>query len=102
MSWQAASYVLVALTVLAVIACMSRSSFGRALYRCGHLTNDPASNAFSVFCYRQGKFLGAESVNKAQDHMAVRKLLGAGITLTPEQAADPAFDLRAAGAQAGR
>lgn len=63
---------------------------------------DPASNAFSVFCYRDGKFLGAESVNKAQDHMAVRKILGAGGAVTPEQAADPAFDLRAAGATAGR
>ena len=66
------------------------------------LRGDPASNAFSVFCYRGGKFLGAESVNKAQDHMAVRKLLGANIELTPEQAADPAYGLRAAGAKAGR
>lgn len=56
----------------------------------------PEDNAWSVFCYRDGVFLGAESVNKAQDHMAVRKLLAAGVHLTPEQAADGAFDLKAA------
>ena len=36
-----------------------------------------------------------ESVNRAGDHAAAKRILATGKTLTPEQAADPAFDLRA-------
>ncbi|MFC6047613.1 oxidoreductase C-terminal domain-containing protein, partial [Methylobacterium hispanicum] len=36
-----------------------------------------------------------ESVNRAGDHMLARRLLAAGTPLTPEQAADPGFDLKA-------
>ncbi|WP_151447412.1 NAD(P)/FAD-dependent oxidoreductase [Lacisediminimonas profundi] len=59
-------------------------------------------NAWSVFCFRDGVFLGAESVNRSPDHLAVRKLLGAGIAITPEQAADPDYDLKQAAAAAGK
>lgn len=59
------------------------------------LRGDPASRAFSVFCFRGPTLLGIESVNRAADHMFGRRLLAAGETVTPEEAADPAFDLKA-------
>lgn len=51
---------------------------------------------FSVFCYREGKLLGIESINRPADHAHARRLLTAGRQVTPEQAADDSFDLRAA------
>jgi len=54
------------------------------------------SGDFSVFCYRDGKLLGVESVNRPADHAHARRLLAAGRQVTPEQAADDGFDLRAA------
>lgn len=56
----------------------------------------PRDNSFSVFCYKGEQLLAVESVNRAGDHVAGRKILGAGGNITPAQAADPAFDLRAA------
>ncbi|TXM59609.1 pyridine nucleotide-disulfide oxidoreductase, partial [Methylobacterium sp. WL12] len=35
-----------------------------------------------------------ESINRAGDHMIARRILGAGRTPTPAQAADPTFDLK--------
>ncbi|MGL5114892.1 MAG: NAD(P)/FAD-dependent oxidoreductase, partial [Beijerinckiaceae bacterium] len=57
---------------------------------------DPASGAFSVFGFSGGWLRAVESVNKPADHMAARKLLGLGRSITPEQASDRDFDLRAA------
>jgi 3-phenylpropionate/trans-cinnamate dioxygenase ferredoxin reductase subunit len=37
-----------------------------------------------------------ESVNQPLDHILARKLLASGASLTPEQAADPGFDLKGA------
>src|SRR5438105_3130595 len=54
------------------------------------------SGEFSVFCYRAGELLGIESVNRPADHAHARRLLSAGRQVTPEQAADDSFDLRAA------
>jgi 3-phenylpropionate/trans-cinnamate dioxygenase ferredoxin reductase subunit len=54
------------------------------------------SGEFSVFCYRAGELLGIESVNRPADHAHARRLLSAGRPVTPEQAADDSFDLRAA------
>lgn len=51
---------------------------------------------FSVFCYKAGALLGIESVNRPADHAQARRLLAAGRQVTPEQAADASFDLRAA------
>ncbi|WP_336487861.1 NAD(P)/FAD-dependent oxidoreductase [Methylobacterium nigriterrae] len=51
--------------------------------------------AFSVFRFRDGALSGVESVNRAADHMIARRLLAAGTPLTPAQAADPGFDLKA-------
>lgn len=59
------------------------------------LRGDPAARAFSVFCFRGDTLVGIESINKAADHMFGRRLLAAGESLTPEQAGDPGFDLKA-------
>lgn len=56
---------------------------------------DIASGAFSIFCFRDGRLAGVESVNKAADHMIARRLLSSGAALSPEEAAEPAFDLKA-------
>ncbi len=52
-------------------------------------------SAFSVFRFRDGRLSAVESVNRAGDHMIARRLLSAGTPLTPDQAADPALDLKA-------
>ena len=49
--------------------------------------------AFSVLYYRAGKLVSADSVNNAKEHLLVRKLLDAGVSPTPEQAGDTAFDV---------
>ncbi|GAA0580548.1 FAD-dependent oxidoreductase [Craurococcus roseus] len=63
---------------------------------------DPAAGAFSVFCFRGGRLAGVESANRPLDHVFARKLLANGADLTPEQAADPGFDLKALAAAAPR
>jgi 3-phenylpropionate/trans-cinnamate dioxygenase ferredoxin reductase subunit len=60
------------------------------------LRGSAESGEFSVFCYRDGTLLGVESVNRPADHAHARRLLSAGRQVTPEQAADDSFDLRAA------
>ncbi len=64
---------------------------------CDHtvIRGDVAARAFSVFCFRNGKLAGIESVNRAADHMFGRRLLAANESVTPEEAADLAFDLKA-------
>jgi 3-phenylpropionate/trans-cinnamate dioxygenase ferredoxin reductase component len=57
---------------------------------------DREQGQFSAFCYRDGHLVGIESVNRAGDHMFGRRLLGAGGSITPEQAADLSFDLKSA------
>jgi 3-phenylpropionate/trans-cinnamate dioxygenase ferredoxin reductase component len=57
---------------------------------------DRAQGQFSAFCYKAGRLAGIESVNRAGDHMFGRRLLGAGGSITPEQAGDPGFDLKSA------
>lgn len=51
--------------------------------------------AFSVFCFAGDRLLGVESVNRTRDHMAARKLLAAGKSLSRDECADPAVDLKA-------
>ena len=57
---------------------------------------DREQGQFSAFCYKGNQLLGIESVNRAGDHMFGRRLLGAGGSIMPEQAADPGFDLKKA------
>jgi 3-phenylpropionate/trans-cinnamate dioxygenase ferredoxin reductase subunit len=60
------------------------------------IRGDVETGEFSVFCYRNHELLGIESINKPADHAHARRLLAAGRQVTPEQAADASFDLRAA------
>lgn len=53
-----------------------------------------ANGKFSVFHYREGKLLAIDSVNRPVDYMQGRRLLGAGLSPTPAQVADAAFDLK--------
>jgi 3-phenylpropionate/trans-cinnamate dioxygenase ferredoxin reductase subunit len=57
---------------------------------------DAGQGSFSAFCYKAGRLVGVESVNRASDHVFGRKILGLNRSITPEQAADMSFDLKAA------
>jgi 3-phenylpropionate/trans-cinnamate dioxygenase ferredoxin reductase subunit len=57
---------------------------------------DRGARSFSAFCYKAGQLVGIESVNRAGDHVFGRKVLGLNRSVTPEQAADLSFDLKAA------
>jgi len=52
------------------------------------------SGQFSVFYYRQEKLCAVDSVSRAGDQMAARRLIGSGISPSPEQAADLSFDFK--------
>ena len=56
---------------------------------------DPATRAFATFGFRNGKLAVVETVNRVGDHAAARRIIGTEKVVTPEDAADPAFDLRA-------
>jgi 3-phenylpropionate/trans-cinnamate dioxygenase ferredoxin reductase subunit len=62
------------------------------------LRGRPDSGAYSAFCYAGDTLLGVESVNRPADHAHARRLLSASRQITPDQAADLSFDLRAAAA----
>jgi hypothetical protein len=57
------------------------------------MRGDPATRAFSTFGFREGKLAAVESVNRAGDHAAAKRIIGTTKTLTPEEAADrlPSF-----------
>jgi 3-phenylpropionate/trans-cinnamate dioxygenase ferredoxin reductase subunit len=57
------------------------------------LRGDVANYRFSAFYFRGDTFLGADSLNAVQDHNAARRILDRGLTLSPEQVADPTFDI---------
>jgi 3-phenylpropionate/trans-cinnamate dioxygenase ferredoxin reductase subunit len=57
---------------------------------------DPETRKFSVFYYRAGKLCAVDSVNRPADHLAARKLIGAHVNVSPDQAKDEDFDLKAA------
>jgi 3-phenylpropionate/trans-cinnamate dioxygenase ferredoxin reductase subunit len=59
------------------------------------LRGDPETRAFSTFGFRDGRLAVVESVNRAGDHAAAKRIIGTPKTMTPEDAANPAFDLRA-------
>jgi 3-phenylpropionate/trans-cinnamate dioxygenase ferredoxin reductase subunit len=56
---------------------------------------EPESRKFSIFYFRDGRLVAVDSINRPGDHLAGRKLIGAGTPITPEQAADPSVDLKA-------
>jgi len=49
---------------------------------------------FSLFYFRKGILLGADSINRPADHMACRKILENRIDIRPSEAGDLNFDLR--------
>ena len=49
-----------------------------------------------MFCYKEGRLQGVESINRPAEHAHSRRLLAADRQVTPDQAADLSFDLRAA------
>ncbi len=63
------------------------------------LRGDMESGQFSVFCYKDGRLLGVESINRPADHAIARRILSAGREVTPDEAADAGFDLRTAAAR---
>jgi len=48
---------------------------------------------FSVYHFKDSQLLAVDSVNASKDHLQARKLLDAGVSPTPGQVADTAFDL---------
>jgi 3-phenylpropionate/trans-cinnamate dioxygenase ferredoxin reductase subunit len=56
---------------------------------------DADSRQFSVFCFNGDRLIGVESVNRSADHAMARRLLAGDPRLSPEQAADESYDLRA-------
>ena len=61
----------------------------------GDMAGDINVASFSVFHYRQGRLIAADSVNAGKDHLAVRKLLDAQVSPTPAQLADSSCELAA-------
>jgi 3-phenylpropionate/trans-cinnamate dioxygenase ferredoxin reductase component len=49
---------------------------------------------FSVFYYRQGKLVAVDSLNRAGDQMAARRLIAAGTSPSPDQIRDMSFDFK--------
>lgn len=49
---------------------------------------------FSVFYFRERRLLGIDSVNRPADHLAARKLIAAGRSISPEQASDESISLK--------
>jgi 3-phenylpropionate/trans-cinnamate dioxygenase ferredoxin reductase subunit len=54
---------------------------------------DMAGASFSVYHFRAGSLIAVDSINSAKDHLQARKLMDAGVSPTPVQAADTSFDL---------
>jgi 3-phenylpropionate/trans-cinnamate dioxygenase ferredoxin reductase subunit len=50
--------------------------------------------AFSAFYFRAGRLIAVDSLNRIQDHMQAKRLLDHDVWPTPEQAADPLFELQ--------
>jgi 3-phenylpropionate/trans-cinnamate dioxygenase ferredoxin reductase subunit len=57
---------------------------------------DPGARKFSVFYFRGGALKAVDSINRPADHLAARRLIAGRRPITPAQAADEAFDLKAA------
>jgi 3-phenylpropionate/trans-cinnamate dioxygenase ferredoxin reductase component len=50
--------------------------------------------AFSAFYFQTRRLIAVDSLSRIQDHMQAKRLLDHGLSPTPEQAADPAFELQ--------
>jgi 3-phenylpropionate/trans-cinnamate dioxygenase ferredoxin reductase subunit len=54
-----------------------------------------SADAFSVWCFADDRLVGVESVNSVKDHLTARKILAAGVPLTPAEVAAEGFDPKA-------
>lgn len=52
------------------------------------------SGQFSIFYYKQDRLCAVDSINRAGDQMAARRLIGGGISPSPDQATDLSFDFK--------
>lgn len=50
--------------------------------------------AFSAFYFQARRLIAVDSLNRVQDHMQAKRLLDHGLSPTPEQVADPLFELQ--------
>jgi 3-phenylpropionate/trans-cinnamate dioxygenase ferredoxin reductase subunit len=57
---------------------------------------DRDEGSFSAFCYKFGRLVGIESINRASDHVFGRRILALNRSIEPEQVADTSFDLKVA------
>jgi 3-phenylpropionate/trans-cinnamate dioxygenase ferredoxin reductase component len=51
------------------------------------------SGSFSVYHFKAGKLIAADSINATKDHLQARKLLDAGVSPSRDQISDLQFDL---------
>ncbi|WP_066947943.1 NAD(P)/FAD-dependent oxidoreductase [Streptomyces lushanensis] len=59
------------------------------------VSGSAAEGRFTVFRFRDGRLVGAESVNRSADHMITRRLLADGAAgPAPDEVARPGFDIR--------
>lgn len=66
-------------------------------FDCEVTRGDLSSGKFSVCYFKGNRLIAIDSVNRPADHLAGRKLIAHnGVSVSPEQAADTAFDLKAA------
>jgi 3-phenylpropionate/trans-cinnamate dioxygenase ferredoxin reductase subunit len=65
------------------------------------LRGDTAAASFSVWHFAGDRLVAVDTVNASKDHLLARKLLDAGRSPTPAQAAEPAFDLGPVNAMGG-
>jgi 3-phenylpropionate/trans-cinnamate dioxygenase ferredoxin reductase subunit len=54
---------------------------------------DMVAGSFSVYHFKAEALLAVDSINASRDHLQARKLLDAGVSPTPAQVGDAAFDL---------
>jgi 3-phenylpropionate/trans-cinnamate dioxygenase ferredoxin reductase subunit len=57
------------------------------------LRGDLAAPGFAVYHFREGRLVAVDTVNNPREHLQARKLIEAGVAVTPVQAADPGCDL---------
>jgi 3-phenylpropionate/trans-cinnamate dioxygenase ferredoxin reductase subunit len=50
--------------------------------------------AFSAFYFQRRRLIAVDSLSRIQDHMQAKRLLDHGLSPTPEQVADPLFELQ--------
>ncbi|MHB1218639.1 MAG: NAD(P)/FAD-dependent oxidoreductase [Alphaproteobacteria bacterium] len=68
------------------------SAWDRLAYR-----GDPASGSFTVFYLHGGKIVGVNAINNGREVRILERLMASGVSVTPDQLADPAVNLRKIG-----